>query len=75
MTAFRRVLGYLWVRYKEPITCEACGGDFVCGATVTGCWCARVTLTRDGRAGLRQRYEKCLCRPCLERHAAGGDPA
>ena len=49
MGALRRTLGFISLRWKDPSTCEACGGQFTCGATVTGCWCAEVTLTADTR--------------------------
>jgi Cysteine-rich CWC len=70
MTILRRLLGYVSLRFKEPATCEACGDQFTCGATVTGCWCMQVKLTRDARANLRARYKDCVCRVCLEREAA-----
>ena len=81
LSLFRRGLGYLSVRFlvrrslggggKEPSTCEGCGGEFTCGATLTGCWCMDVKLTADARANLRARYKACVCRACLEREAAG----
>jgi hypothetical protein len=72
MGTLRRVLGFVSLRWKDPSVCEACGGDFVCGATVTGCWCTEIKLDADRRAGLRRRYKNCLCRDCLEREAARG---
>jgi hypothetical protein len=54
--------------------CEACGAAFSCGAALSGCWCAEVTLTEEVRAGLRERYGGCLCRACLERFAHEGFP-
>jgi hypothetical protein len=68
----RRILGFVSARFREPSTCEACGQPFTCGATLAGCWCTEVALTDDVRADLRQRYRKCLCRPCLE---AAAQPA
>ena len=56
---------------KEPSVCEACGGEFVCGASLAGCWCAEVKLSEAVRAGLRARFKNCLCRACLEGYAAG----
>jgi hypothetical protein len=51
----------------EPSTCEACGAAFTCGAGAeAGCWCAEVKLSEAVRAELRARYERCLCRDCLE---------
>jgi hypothetical protein len=74
MTSWRRALGYISLRWKDPSTCEACGGDFTCGATITGCWCTEVKLTKDTRARLRSRYGNCLCRACLERARDGDAP-
>ena len=54
---------------SEPATCEACGNAFTCGATLAGCWCAEVTVSERLRAQLRNRYQNCLCRSCLERLA------
>lgn len=56
---------------REPSVCEACGGEFVCGASLSGCWCMEVKLSEAVRAELRERYSRCLCRVCLERFAAG----
>jgi Cysteine-rich CWC len=80
MTLVRRALGSVSLRWlvhrsvgrggKEPSTCEGCGGEFRCGATLAGCWCTQVRLTADARANLRARYKTCVCRACLEREAA-----
>ena len=50
-------------------TCEACGELFSCGAKLAGCWCSEVQLTDALRAELRERYQQCLCRACLEKFA------
>ena len=68
----RNVVGVVLPVLKEPAVCEACGGGFVCGASLAGCWCAEVKLSEEVRAELRARYKSCLCRGCLERFAAGG---
>ena len=70
MTLLRRALGYVSLRWKEPSTCEGCGDQFTCGATLTGCWCMHVKVTADARANLRARYRHCVCRACLDREAA-----
>ncbi|MBC7910945.1 MAG: cysteine-rich CWC family protein [Pyrinomonadaceae bacterium] len=49
--------------------CEACGSEFTCGARLKGCWCSEIKLNDAVRAGLRERYEHCLCRACLEQFA------
>ena len=46
--------------------CEACGGEFICGASLAGCWCSEIQLTDEIRRDLRARYSDCLCRQCLE---------
>ena len=51
-------------------TCPACGGKFVCGATLVGCWCSAVKLSEETRANLKERYKGCLCQTCLEKFAA-----
>ena len=67
-----RLLALLHPRWREPSRCDACGGEFVCGATIAGCWCTEVKLSAEARAALRARYRGCLCRACLERAAAPG---
>ena len=57
---------------RAPETCEACGKAFVCGAKLAGCWCAEVKLTEAQRAGLKAKYQRCVCRECLEAAAAEG---
>jgi len=53
-----------------PETCEGCGEKFVCGATLEGCWCSEVKLSETARAEMKRRYQRCLCRACLEKFAA-----
>jgi hypothetical protein len=54
-------------QYREPSVCEACGETFMCGATLSGCWCQEVKLSESGLARLRALYQSCLCRACLEK--------
>jgi hypothetical protein len=49
-----------------PRTCEACGNDFTCGASLSGCWCTDLKLSDEARADLRSRYGDCLCAECLK---------
>ena len=63
-------LGFISEKYKTPSVCESCGGEFVCGATVRGCWCMEIKLSDAARADLKTRFDKCLCRECLEKIAA-----
>jgi hypothetical protein len=53
----------------EPSVCESCGQSFTCGAATGACWCAELKLSESVRAELRTRYERCLCRACLEKPA------
>ena len=55
---------------REPSACESCGGEFVCGSRLAGCWCSEIKLSAETRAELRARFRGCLCRACLERFAA-----
>lgn len=50
----------------DNLTCESCGKSFECGANVGKCWCFEVELDADKLAELRENFEKCLCRECLE---------
>lgn len=59
-------LGFISPRFKSPSVCESCGSEFICGAAITGCWCTEVKLDEERRAELRTKFEKCLCRTCLE---------
>jgi Cysteine-rich CWC len=56
-------------RLRAPSTCEACGAEFTCGASLAGCWCTEIKLSEAVRKILRARYRNCLCRACLERFA------
>ena len=69
--ALREMVDLVLPQYREPATCEACGASFMCGASLAGCWCAEIKLSEDARARLRSRYERCLCRACLEKFAEG----
>lgn len=60
------VLGFVLPKYKSPSVCESCGGEFVCGAAITGCWCTEIKLSDETRADLRNKFDRCLCRNCLE---------
>jgi len=63
----KKVLGLFSEKYKEPSVCESCGEEFSCGATLKGCWCMNVDLTDETRADLKTKFERCLCRACLEK--------
>lgn len=50
--------------------CPRCGGDFHCGAREERCECFELMLAEALRRELAQRYERCLCLPCLRELAA-----
>jgi hypothetical protein len=54
---------------RPPRDCEACGKPFICGASLTGCWCFGFKLGVETRRQLRERYLDCLCQNCLARFA------
>jgi hypothetical protein len=67
----KKVAGLILPQYREPSICEACGELFTCGATLSGCWCQEIKLSEAVRTELRSRYDRCLCRTCLEGFAKG----
>ena len=67
----RRIASLLFPSLREPMPCESCGNDFVCGAGITGCWCLKVKLDADARAELRRQFSNCLCVDCLNNASAG----
>ena len=67
----RKALGIISNAYKDPEVCEACGAEFGCGISLTGCWCMKVDLNAEQRAMLKSRYKKCLCPKCLEAFSSG----
>jgi hypothetical protein len=47
-------------------SCEACGQSFACEIGLKGCWCSQVKLSEQTRQTLKAKYQRCLCRACLE---------
>jgi hypothetical protein len=69
----RELVGLVAARLRRgEAVCESCGGEFKCGARLSGCWCAAVQLDDAARAELRARFRRCLGRACLETYAARG---
>ena len=64
------LVGFFVPSRKEPETCRSCQQPFICGASITGCWCTQLKLTDETRASLRAKYTGCLCRSCLEKAAS-----
>src|ERR1041384_224694 len=46
--------------------CPACGEPFACEINLNGCWCSEVKLSSETLQVLRSKYNRCLCRSCLE---------
>jgi hypothetical protein len=53
----------------EKRICASCGEEFGCGAKSGNCWCFALELEPQTLAVLRNEFESCLCRGCLERRA------
>lgn len=66
----KKVLSFVSEKYKEPSVCEACGNEFICGATLKGCWCMNLKLTDEAREKLKSDYKDCLCQNCLESYSS-----
>jgi RNase P subunit RPR2 len=67
----RKSEGVTLPQYRKPSICEACGEQFVCGANASSCWCQEIKLSEAAQIELRARYQRCLCRACLENYAEG----
>lgn len=70
----RRLIGSLTPPVRRELLCERCGQRFTCEASLAGCWCEEIKLSKAASAELRRRYGDCLCRPCLESFAEAKDP-
>lgn len=46
--------------------CPACGDAFACEIGLQGCWCVQVDLSPATLKALKNKYNGCLCRSCLE---------
>jgi hypothetical protein len=65
-----KALGFISLKYKSPSTCESCSDEFICGATVKGCWCMKIKLNAPVRQELKSKFKDCLCQNCLESYAS-----
>ena len=63
----KKTLSHVSEKYKEPSTCESCDEEFICGATLKGCWCMKTELTDEDRDYLKSKFKKCLCQDCLNK--------
>ena len=69
----RKALSFVSVKYKEPSVCESCNEQFICGATITGCWCMKIKLSAEVRQELKAKFNDCLCQNCLEKYASSAE--
>lgn len=63
----QKLSGLISKKYKESSTCESCGDEFTCGATLKGCWCFSVKISEDSRKELKSKFKNCLCQNCLKK--------
>ena len=49
------------------IACESCGAEFTCNAGEETCWCFDLKMSPEDLAELREKYQRCLCKDCLEK--------
>lgn len=68
--SLKNIFGIFSEKYKAPSICESCGDEFVCGATLKGCWCTDIEISDAARQKLKRKFRKCLCRKCLEKYSA-----
>jgi hypothetical protein len=54
------------LKLNRAQVCEACGSEFTCEFTIRGCWCVDIKLSDETRALVKEKYNSCLCRQCLE---------
>lgn len=65
----KKALGVFAEKNKEPSVCESCGDEFICGATITGCWCMSIVVSDGAKAEMKEKFQKCLCPKCLGSYA------
>lgn len=55
----------------EKLACESCGAEFTCNAGQETCWCFDVKVAPEDLTALKENFNNCLCRACLEKIRAG----
>jgi hypothetical protein len=48
------------------LACESCGAEFTCNAGQETCWCFDVKVSPENLGALKENYDRCLCKECLE---------
>jgi len=67
--SLRKFIGYVSPTLKDPQKCETCGKLFTCGASIFGCWCTKIKLSKETLKELQSNYKSCLCKNCLTKFA------
>ncbi len=49
------------------LACESCGAEFTCNAGQEHCWCSEVNVSPENLTALKENFNNCLCRECLEK--------
>jgi Cysteine-rich CWC len=49
------------------LACESCGAEFTCNAGRESCWCFDIKVPPEDLDVLKENYNRCLCRECLEK--------
>jgi hypothetical protein len=65
--SLKKIASYISPTLREPEKCEACNQIFSCGASLFGCWCSKLKLSKETLEMLKSQYKKCLCPTCLEK--------
>jgi hypothetical protein len=53
--------------------CPKCQATFTCCNETSGCWCETIRLEKETLLHLRENYNNCLCKDCLEKFAGEGN--
>lgn len=49
------------------LACESCGQEFTCNAGQDSCWCFDVPVSTENLTEIKEKFDNCLCRKCLEK--------
>jgi hypothetical protein len=49
------------------LTCESCGAEFTCNVGQDTCWCFDVKVSPENLTDLKENFDNCLCKNCLEK--------
>lgn len=49
----------------QEVVCPKCGETFICHHNKS-CWCTKYVLTSEAVTYLKENYNGCLCKKCLD---------